>query len=597
MSKISVYKEKLSYLFLFLVVVFALMLRILWLDRVPIAISDDELDYVLDAKAIFLSGKDLSGQWSPLSLTPAPYQVPKAELPPLIMAPLVGFMRLSLFSARLTHLIGGIILVILLYLIALRLFNSKVALIVGIVVAINPWSIYFSRTAFDVFLALIFYYAALLILIYSKGWKLLFAFPFLFFAFFSYIGTKLIFLPFVFIVGIYCWYFLNKKRFIRQYLILILLSLCVFSWFLVSLKSQPAKTRISELLTPFHYMVTQRVNDERRLSMRNPMTLLFSNKPVVFAKLFLEKYLGIFSADFLFLHGEARATYSMWFHGMFYYLDLVFLILGFCYLFFKSKKLWLFLTTLMAIAPLPAAFSTVGEEYALRGCLLYPILILFISLGVWFLISFKKEKAYKMAVTSFIIIAYFFQLFNFLNIYFFRNPIYNSEGFGFSNRILANYINITKLNARRILIITGNKLSAFKRYLFYSGFYNHETLPLVQEMIHKGKYKWENVYFLSKCPQNLVLNKKDVVILSPGSDCLNEEEYSYWLGIAQLSDGGEVFRIINDPVCYQFNLGRYPSGIKLADFKVEELEVQQFCQKFISDHTGYVNFRKNFLKL
>ena len=58
---------------LFLIIVLALFLRLLWLDRIPTGISNDELDYVLTAKAIFFTGTDIAGSgWSPLSLTTPP---------------------------------------------------------------------------------------------------------------------------------------------------------------------------------------------------------------------------------------------------------------------------------------------------------------------------------------------------------------------------------------------------------------------------------------------------------------------------------------------------------------------------------------------
>lgn len=565
------------------IIALSLALRLLWLDRVPIAISNDELDYVLDAKAIFLSGRDLTGEWSPFSLAPPPHAFPKAEWPALVVSPLIGPMEFSLFSARLPYVIWGVVLIVFLFLIARKLFGDQVALIAAAVAAINPWSFYFSRTAFEPPLALTFYLIAFYILISFKGWRLLFAFPFLLLAFFSYIGTKLIFLPFLLIVGGYSYFFIHKKKFTRQYLLLVLLSLFAFGWFLFSLKFQLVKSRTGELLTPFHSLVAQVVDEERRLTVDNQLAFLFSNKPIVFAKLFLEKYLGIFSADFLFLHGEARATYSMWTHGLFYYLDIIFLILGFGYLLAKNKKLWLFLVALTAIAPLPAALSTVGIEYALRAVLLYPLLILFISLGIWFLISLKKKKSHRVGIITFIVAIYFFQLVNFLNIYFFRNPIYNSEGFGFSHRVWVNYVNLSKQDSRRVLVMADDVLGSFKQYLFYSDVYDRERVPLVQKIIAENDYRWENIHFLRDCPEELKIGEDDLVILLSDTTCLGKEKDLHWLSIARLGDGGEVFRIINDQICHQFDLNRYPTGIKLSDFKVEALSPERFCRKFVTD--------------
>jgi len=576
-----------NYSLLFLIIIFAFLLRILWLDRVPIAISNDELDYVLDAKSLFLSGRDISGKWSPLSLTTPPAQVPKAELPSLIVSPLIGPFKLSLLTSRLPFVIWGLVLIVTLFLITKRFWGEKAALIVAAVASINPWSFYFSRTAFDIPLATTFYYLAFYILLSFAGWKILIAFPFLFLAFFSYIGMKLIFIPFVLIICFYSWFFINKRRFTKQYLVLVLLSLVVFAWFLISLRTGLVKNRTSELLTPFHPLVVQTVESERRLSVENPLILLFSNKAVVFGKLFLEKYLGSFSLDFLFIHGEGRATYSVWYHGLFYYLDLIFLILGLLFLFVSNKRILLLLTSLIMIAPIPAAMSTTGEEYALRGALLYPILILLIGLGIWVVISLKKNRRFRIGVMVLIMILYSLQLVNFLNIYFFRNPIYNSEGFGFSNRVLFRYVSLVKPKAGKVLVITGDKLGSFKQNLFYSNDYNKSTLVKVREVLSQDKYQWGNIHFLSSCPKDLILAKDEVAILLPESRCLDDKEYPAWLSISQLSDGGEVYRIFNDFLCRDFKLNRYPVGIEFSDFEVEKLSTVQFCQKFISDLTGF----------
>jgi hypothetical protein len=66
---------------LFCIILLALVFRLVWLDKVPTGITDDELGFVLNAKAVFLTGKDLSGVWSPFSLTPVTGEFPQAAGP------------------------------------------------------------------------------------------------------------------------------------------------------------------------------------------------------------------------------------------------------------------------------------------------------------------------------------------------------------------------------------------------------------------------------------------------------------------------------------------------------------------------------------
>ena len=84
---------------LLLIIILALFLRLIWLDKVPNGITDDELIFVLNAKAVFFTGSDISGVWNPLTLAPIPGITPMAELPSLIMAPFIGILPLSLFAS------------------------------------------------------------------------------------------------------------------------------------------------------------------------------------------------------------------------------------------------------------------------------------------------------------------------------------------------------------------------------------------------------------------------------------------------------------------------------------------------------------------
>ncbi|MBI4130050.1 glycosyltransferase family 39 protein, partial [Candidatus Roizmanbacteria bacterium] len=174
---------------------FALFLRLFLLDKIPAGISHDELDYVFNAKAVYLTGSDVTGTWNPLSLTTPPYEVPKAELPYLFIAPFIGPFNFSLFAARLPFVIANLLLILVIVAIAKKLFDSKTAIIAGLLMSINPWNIYFSRTSYDTPLAVLFYYVGMLLVLSLSGWPILLAVPFFAVAFFSYIGTKLVIVP------------------------------------------------------------------------------------------------------------------------------------------------------------------------------------------------------------------------------------------------------------------------------------------------------------------------------------------------------------------------------------------------------------------
>src|SRR3989304_6645988 len=86
---------------------FAFVLRKVLLHVVPTALSPDEITYVLNAKSIYLTGKDISGTWNPLFLTPVPFEYPQSELIYPVLTPFIGPVPFSLAGA---HLPGAVFL-------------------------------------------------------------------------------------------------------------------------------------------------------------------------------------------------------------------------------------------------------------------------------------------------------------------------------------------------------------------------------------------------------------------------------------------------------------------------------------------------------
>lgn len=559
-----------------LVILLSLLFRILWLDKIPTGVSNDELDYILNAKALFLNGSDISGNWNPLSFTTPKSSFPQAEIPPLLTFLAIGILPFSLFTSKLIYALFGIGIVVTLYFITKKLLGEKEAFFVGLVASFNPWLIYFGRTAYDTPVAVLGFLLGLYSLLIFKGWKLLFSFPFFFIAFYSYLGTKLIYIPFLLITFFYSWYFINKKKFTKQYLTLLLLCLVPFLYFTFSLFTSQS-LRTSEISNPFMSSIVETTDYERKLSIQSPLTNIFSNKLVVFAKVSIEKYLNAFSPKFLFLNGDDKGLFSVWTHGVFYYLDILFLLIGLCVLFLKNRGVWVFIISLIFISPIPSALSNLGQSYAIRSQLLAPFLIFLIGLGIYYFIFNFKNKL-RIIVSVVLIVLYSIQVLNFANIYFFRNPIYNSEAFNFSARVLSKYLSLQE--GKEVFVVNGTPTTPLKHYLFYTNSLNIHTTELLQEMYRTKNYKFENINFVDCRQANVDSNA--LVIFESGFKCENVPSYKKYLNIPLLSDGGEILRILNDKTCSKYKLNRYPQGLKLADFEIEKLGEKDFCQKFIT---------------
>lgn len=563
----------------FFIFLLALLLRIWWLGIFPVGITNDEADYVLNAKAIFMTGKDVSGSWSPLSLTAKSIGTKTAELPSLLFSPFIGPFNLSLFTARLPYALISSLTVLLLYLIVKNLINNQVALIAGLLLAINPWSIHFGRTAFESPVALFFYLMAFYLILKNINWKVLYALPFLFLGFFSYHGTKIIFLPLVIILLTFNYLKNLKKIKITPYLILLISCLAIFGYFIFSLKSQSIGGRTTEFIFILDGDSLRMINEERRLSIQNSLNNIFSNKFIYVFKTFFSKYLQVFSPNLLFLTGESRGAYSLWFHGLFYYLDFIFLLLGFGVLFCYKRNVWYLLISLCLIAPLPSALSRMEDSYVLRSALLFPIFVIFIAQGIVFFIRIFSKK--ELLVGSLLAGFYCLSLIFFLHLYFFRYPVYGSEGFFLSERLLSEYAKRTQIKDREIIVVNADPLSTFQQYLFYSGIYNQKNTALaIAEKIKNNDYSYGKVKFIDSCPdEDYFKDSAKTIIVNSVFEC-NPGVNS--INIANLGDSGTIFRIYNDQLCQNLELKKYLADFSINNFLVDKNTDAVFCQNWFT---------------
>jgi hypothetical protein len=477
------------------------------------------------------------------------------------------------------------LLIVILYLITSKLIGKREAFFVGLTGALNPWSIFFGRTAYEAPLAIFFYLLAFYILIVARGWKIFFAFIPLFIGFYSYMGTKLIFVPYAFFIILYCWHVIHKKKYFTQYLGVFILCLSLFMYFVFSVQYQSTKTRLSELSTPGNPMYAMTVDAERKSAIKTPFTNLFSNKFVAFGKDSIDKYLRVFSTNLLFLNGESRSTFSLWYHGYFYYLDFFFIIVGFCVLFAKRKLLWFLLSGLILIAPIPTVTSNVPTGFAaLRASLIYPLLIILTGVGISYVVFISKKKLYVITILLILIVVYGVQLLNFINIYFFRNPIYNSEAYSFSSRIISRYIQLANEHGRKIIVISDNPKGNFFHYIFDASIYNQDTAGRIKNLIQEDRYEYDNATF-AQCSDAIEVSTNTTIIIDANRECerFTLNNFKNNLNIAQLSDGGAIFRIMNDAVCKQYPLSRFPYDFSFSDFAVERLSEKRFCEKFITN--------------
>jgi len=562
---LTVHKTKL--LFIALLVV-AIGFRFYYLDRIPNAISGDELLYDITAKSIALTGHDITGTWNPFSafIFRYPPNQQQAELPYFLLVPFSGLFPFSLLAAKLPFATLSVGIVILMYATANILLGEPFGIAIGFIAAINPWLVVMGRTGYESTPATFFYLLGIYTLLIKKGralyWSLI---PFLL-AFYSYIGTKLIFVPFVFLAS-YLAYYHHKKQYLKNFIGISLWSVIIVIGFALLLKISPTGSRISEIFLPNSPIVATQVNGMRQNSMQSSMLPVVTNKYSVYLQIIASKLFRIFSPSYLFVDGDQFFLPVQ--QSFFYYVDSIFLLLGFLYLYTKNRRYFFIVSLFAIIGTFPHLFHKTTGDFSGHLALMFPFLIIVIGTGIASTIqSFRKfSKTIVLCIIGFI---YLFSAVNFLVVYFNQTPRIGYADF--QMRVLSKYLQLAKRQNLPIIIYSNTSADLFKKYLFYTDSMNRSTMPIIRHTDTNNRFTFDKITF-SSC-ENGPAPKDTIAIYDAICDAHVNEPHDR---IARLSDGGSLYQIVHDKTCMQYPLNPYPIGVTMNDFKLNQLSEEHFC--------------------
>lgn len=195
-----------------------------------------------------------------------------------------------------------------------------------------------------------------------------------------------------------------------------------------------------------------------------------------------------------------------------------------------------------------------------------------------------------MLIIGSVVVLYSISVVHFLTIYFLENPIYNSEGFNLSSRLVARYINLTRERSSHMYVVGNGTYGQFRQYLFFTNQYTKNTAESVRDAFSSQPLTYQNISYIT-CDENIAYQEDDIVIAPLLKECHAIPKEKPYVSIAQLSDGGEIYRVYNDSICSSYTLSPYPHGITLNDFAIEDLSEEQYCTAFITDLSTIVTDR------
>lgn len=415
-------------LFLFIILISA-TLRLCGVANTPSTLNPDEAALGYNAFSILKSGADEHGVKLPLSLQSfGDWKLPVYSYLDAIS---IFFLGISKLSVRLPSILAGIGMTVLIYFVAKEIFkNRTIALVASFFLAINPWSIFFSRGAYEVNVATTIFLAgflSLLLFLRESNYYLLFLSFFLFGISMFTQHNYIVFVP-IFILTVLFFqrknFNLNKSFIFAAAFFIILMLISYISLFQGGGKKA---SNLNVFTSPYVlYSRAERLRGDGA-SPNLIIEKVLYNKVTAGSYQFALNYLSAFSPTVLFEKGGERLTHNIGDIGYLYVLDAFFFLLGITFLLWKREKsLLLLLLSWLFLAPLASAITT--EHTGTRLFTLLPPVILISAYGAYMFIVNIRDRKLRISTGLGLLVLMGVSFIYFVNYYFVH---FNTQRIGF----------------------------------------------------------------------------------------------------------------------------------------------------------------------
>ncbi len=411
-------KNKIFYLLVIFVFLIGFLTRFIALNKLPNGLDQDESAIGYNAYLINTTGRDEWGIKYPLYFKSfGDYKLPVYIYTVAIFE---RFLGVNVWSVRLPSALAGFLSVIILFLLVKKLTNDKwLALSSSFLLAINPWSVFLSRAAFETNLAtflilLGFYFYE----IYKEKYNIFLGIlSLLFFALsmYTYNITRIV-APLIFFSILIFDFLKNKKKNLFKTIFLLILLLIFSLPFLVTLLHASGLSGDSSVLILGGGSKANILEFRSYLiGLPNIFSKIFFNFPVIFLIKYISNLFAFFNINWLFIMGDTGMS-GIGNSGQFYLFQLPLLVLGIIY-YLKNKNtknlngliIW-FLVALIIIS------LSAQTPHGTRDFVTIIPLTIFSALGLnhlfnYFLKFKNKFLNYYLYFISILIISYSFLFF------------------------------------------------------------------------------------------------------------------------------------------------------------------------------------------
>jgi 4-amino-4-deoxy-L-arabinose transferase-like glycosyltransferase len=427
-------------------------------------------------------GKDEYGTTLPVVLRS--FDDYKPALYAYLSIPFIAAFGLNVFAVRFVSALFGVATVIVFYFLVKKLTKHEAfSLAATLLLAISPWHLQFSRTAFEanLGLSLIVFTAYFFLKGIEKHWYLSLSAFFAGLSLYAYQSEK-VFTP-LFVILLMMIYFRNLILIKKKFLITALLGgMVTLTPFIVYTFQNPESlARAKGTMT----LMTEREkikNDNRyhdNVERQNSLGRVIDSRFWVYGSTVVSGYFSHFDPKWLFLEGDNPRHHAPHM-GVLYFFEFPLLMLGIYFLFFdkkylKSKSSKLLVAGWLLLSPL-APSVTNDVPHAVRSLTMLPMIELVVALGGISLFSLVKNTMvrgrsliYPFVVVGVVIV--FFNVSYYLDQYYVQAPYFNAKDWQYGYKDVVAKLESPEFDNQKVVVSDVSPMDqSYIFFLFYTKF-------------------------------------------------------------------------------------------------------------------------------
>ena len=170
---------------------------------------------------------------------------------------------------------------------------------------------------------------------------------------------------------------------------------------------------------------------------------------------------------------------------------------------------------------------------------------------------------------------------NFIDIYFYRYPVYQPEGFNFSRRVLSRFIDLELKKQQPVYLLTREPSTHFRTYLFFTNRYQRHDFDIVGKIYQQtnlDQIDYGNLHLTTHLDDNSIAPNATIIVETNFNS--NRYPSQRQFSINHLANNLPIYRIFSPKSCLNISVSD-PIKYSLGDLNIENMSESAFCQKFI----------------